>query len=153
MLIAREISSFQLRNIYASGNVFVLASRGEGVGFPYLEALSSGVPVIATGWGGHMDFLTPKNSFFVSYKLMPPALSINGKHSISRTFREIFAEKGQLWAEADIGSLKRQMRLAYQNPGLCRKKGLQGRKDMQRQSWERAGRSLKLAVEKTVGGH
>lgn len=46
----------QLKGLYTLGNAFILPTRGEGVGLPYMEALSSGIPVIATGWGGQMDF-------------------------------------------------------------------------------------------------
>ncbi|NOU98180.1 glycosyltransferase [Paenibacillus sp. LMG 31456] len=149
-VIAGQVSSKKLRGIYTLGNVFVLPTRGEGVGLPFLESLSSGVPVIATGWGGHKDFLTHRNSFLVSYKLKNPASSMSSKHSISRKFRQLFAEKGQQWAEVDISSLKKQMRVAYQNPSLCKKKGQQGRKDMLRLSWNRAGISLKHAVENVI---
>lgn len=149
-IIAHHLRPQQLKGIYTLGNAFVLPTRGEGVGLPFLESLSSGVPVIATGWGGHMDFLHSGNSFFIRYQLKPPSISMNSKHSISRTFRHLFAQRGQRWAEADIQSLKRQMRLAYQNPGLCRQKGRQGRKDMLQQSWARAGFALKQAIEKVI---
>lgn len=35
----------------------VTLTRGEGFGLPILEAAASGLPVIATGWSGHTDFL------------------------------------------------------------------------------------------------
>jgi glycosyltransferase involved in cell wall biosynthesis len=148
VVIARQLNPAELKGIYTLGHAFVLPTRGEGVGLPFLESLSSGVPVIATGWGGHKDFLTSKNSFFIQYKLKYPAISMNSRNSISRQFRQLFAEKGQRWAEADIGSLKKQMRLAYRNPLLCKKKGLQGRRDVLKLSWGRAGLALKQAVEK-----
>ncbi|WP_254776835.1 glycosyltransferase [Paenibacillus sp. yr247] len=149
-IIGRQLTSNQLKGIYTLGNVFVLPTRGEGVGLPFLESLSSGVPVITTGWGGHMDFLTRKNSFLLPYQLKNPAISMNSKHAISRKFRHLFTERGQRWAEPDRGSLRRQMRFAYQNPLLCKKKGLQGRQDMLKLSWNRAGQSLKKAIEKVI---
>lgn len=149
-LITRPLNIKQLKGVYTLGNAFVLPTRGEGVGLPFLESLASGVPVITTGWGGHMDFLTPKNSFFVKYKLQNPADSMNTKYAISRSFHDLFAEKGQRWAEADIKSLRRQMRLAYENPLLCKQKGRQGRRDMLAYSWDRAGRSLKQAIEEVI---
>ncbi len=151
LIIARHLTPRQLRGVYTLGQAFVLPTRGEGVGLPFLESLSSGVPVIATGWGGHMDFLTSKNSFFVKYHLRNPAIGMNNKHSISRQFRPLFAEQGQRWAEPDISSLKKQMRYAYENPHLCKKKGQQGRQDALNLSWGRAGVSLKQAVEKVIG--
>ncbi len=38
----------ELRRIYSSADLFVLSSRSEGLGFPVLEALACGVPVVAT---------------------------------------------------------------------------------------------------------
>jgi glycosyltransferase involved in cell wall biosynthesis len=150
ILLPSCVNNRQLKGIYRLGNAFVLPTRGEGVGLPFLESLASGVPVIATGWGGHRDFLHAGNSFLVAYKLMNPALRMNSKHTIARTFRHLFAQKGQLWAEADIRSLKRQMRFAYRNPGLCKKKGMQGRNDVRKLSWNRAGIAMKRAVEKVI---
>ena len=149
-IIARHLNAKSLRNIYAKGHAFVLPTRGEGVGLPFLEAMASGVPVIATGWGGHMDFLNKHNSFLVQYQLRPPVSSMNRKSSISRPFRRLFAEKGMLWAEADIGSLRRQVRKAYENPRLCMRKGRRARSDALKLSWNRAGLSLKKAIEMTI---
>jgi len=149
-IITQRLSSTSLRSIYSRGNAFVLPTRGEGVGLPFLESMASGVPVIATGWGGHMDFLTHKNSFLVQYKLRPPVMGMNRKSSISRQFRNLFAEKGQLWAEPDIGSLRKQMRRAYENPMLCKLKGQQARNDALHLSWNRAGLSFKKAIESVI---
>ncbi|MEK4511341.1 glycosyltransferase family 4 protein [Paenibacillus sp. FSL K6-2524] len=149
-IIAQHLNSNSLRSIYAQGHAFVLPTRGEGVGLPFLESLASGVPVITTGGGGHMDFLTSNNSFLVQYKMRPPIIGMNRKSSISRQFRHLFSEKGQLWAEPDIGSLKMQMRKAYENPLLCKLKGQRARHDALNLSWNRAGFSLKKAIEKTI---
>ncbi|WP_373230305.1 glycosyltransferase family 4 protein [Cohnella sp.] len=149
-IVTRHLNSKALRSIYAQGHAFVLPTRGEGVGLPFLESLSSGVPVITTGWGGHMDFLTNKNSFLVHYKLRPPVIGMNRKSSISRQFRHLFSERDQLWAEPDIGSLRRQMRNAYENPLLCKKKGHRARRDALNLTWNRAGISFKKAIEKVI---
>jgi glycosyltransferase involved in cell wall biosynthesis len=135
--------------VYTLGHAFVLPTRGEGVGLPFIEALSSGIPVIATGWGGQMDFINERNSFLVKYKLENPALRMN--NAISPDYRTLFAEKGQLWAEPDLNHLKNQMRYACENPVLCRKKGDQGRGDMLNYSWDKGGIALKQAIEKVIG--
>lgn len=148
VLITSTIGKKQLKGLYTLGNVFVLPSRGEGVGLPFIEALSSGIPVIATGWGGQMDFLNEDNAFLVDYRLEKPIVSM--KNAISRKFLYLFAEKGQLWAEPNVLSLRRQMRLAYENSSLCKLKGKQGRKDMLKMSWDQAGSVLKQAVEEVI---
>lgn len=152
MLITKRISDASLRKIYASGNAFVLPTRGEGVGLPFLESISSGVPVITTAWGGQMDFLTKGNSFFVKYNLRNPAASMKEKHCISRKFSHLFAQKGQLWAEAELHDLRMQMRRAYANPQLCKQKGKQGRQDALNLSWDRSGRLMKQAIERIICG-
>lgn len=151
-IIGREISSRQLKGIYTLGDVFVLPTRGEGVGLPFLEAMASGIPVIATGWGGHMDFLNHKNSFLINYKMQNPSVSMSSRHSISRKFSHLFAQKGQRWAEPDLLSLRKQMRSAYTNPGLCKLKGRQGRVDALKLSWDRSGWLMKQAIDQVVRG-
>lgn len=147
-ILARRLRQGQLKGIYTLGDAFVLPTRGEGVGLPFLESMASGTPVIATGWGGHMDFLNGRNSFLVKYRLSHP---FAGKSPpISRTFRYLFSGRAQLWAEADIGSLKRQMRMAYENPVLSRRKGQEGRRDALRLSWNRAGAMMKKAIEAVI---
>lgn len=136
----------QLKGLYTAGDAFVLPTRGEGVGLPFIEALSSGLPVIATGWGGQMDFLNEKNSFLVKYKLENPSISMNSENAISTTYPS-FAEKGQLWAEVDIEHLKHQMRYAFMNQELCKQKGARGRQDMLKLTWEKAGIEMIKAIE------
>ncbi|CAH1194985.1 hypothetical protein PAECIP111891_00576 [Paenibacillus allorhizoplanae] len=150
VIIGRRLSEWQMKGLYTLGDAFVLPTRGEGVGLPFLEALASGIPVITTAWGGQMDFLTNNNSFLIPYQLKNPSISMNSRHAISRSFSYLFAEKGQLWAEPDHHSLRMNMRRAYENPALCKRKGSQGRLDVLPLTWSRAGMLLKHAVEKVI---
>ncbi|NGM85621.1 glycosyltransferase [Paenibacillus sp. 7124] len=150
-IIGRQLTPGQMKGMFTLGNAFVLPTRGEGVGLPFLEAMASGIPVIATGWGGQMDFLNSQNSFLVEYMLQNPAVSMRSRHAISRKFHELFAQQGQLWAEPRLQSLKKQMRTAYQNPRLCKRKGQQGRKVALGLSWDRSGRVMKQAIEQVIG--
>lgn len=141
----------QYRGIYTLGNAFVLPTRGEGVGIPFMEALSSGLPVIATGWGGQMDFVNENNSFLVDYQLSYPGISMTGPKQIATVYWNLFLEQEQLWAEADVMDLMKKMRNAYENPDLCKQKGNQGRADMFRVSWDQAGKAIMQAIEQIIG--
>lgn len=148
LIITGVIGEKQLKSLYTLANAFVLPTRGEGVGLPFIESLSSGIPVIATGWGGQMDFLHENNSFIVDYHLCTPSTKSNPLGTVSP---DIYEDDRQQWAEVDLVDLKKQMRNAYENPMLCILKGEQGRKDMIKLTWDQAGISLKNVLQNLIG--
>lgn len=52
-----------LPSLYRSASAFVLPSHGEGWGRPHVEAMSMGLPLIATNWSGPTAFMTEMNSY------------------------------------------------------------------------------------------
>ncbi len=52
----------EMREIYAESGVFVLPSTSEGVGKVLVEAMSQGIPVIASDVGGLPDIVTDKDN-------------------------------------------------------------------------------------------
>jgi glycosyltransferase involved in cell wall biosynthesis len=70
-LLHGELTEKEMNTFYNHHKVKVHVSltKGEGFGRPLLEASVSGKPVIATGWSGHMDFLTPEESLLVGGEL------------------------------------------------------------------------------------
>ncbi|MFN8224889.1 MAG: glycosyltransferase [Gaiellales bacterium] len=61
----------ELPRLYAACDAFVLASRGEGWGRPYMEAMAMGLPTIGSGWSGNLAFMDEDNSFLVGGRLRP----------------------------------------------------------------------------------
>lgn len=102
-----EVSAF-----YRSNNLNALVSftRGEGYGLPLLEAAASGLPVMATKWSGHMDFLSNIKFSAFDYDLV-------NVHE-SRLDNEIFVE-GSRWAhpiESDVKKRLKKIRTSYKVP-------------------------------------
>lgn len=136
-VITDLLSQSQMNELYGKSNAFVLPSRGEAVGLPYLEAGSFGLPVIATGWGGQRDFLTEENSYLIDYELAP----------IPEKWYTGFYNKGQWWAEPDVDDLKKKMRYVYNHYQEAEKKGERLKREIERNyNWEKSAEDVIHAV-------
>jgi glycosyltransferase involved in cell wall biosynthesis len=93
--------------------MYVTATRGEGYGLPLIEAAAAGLPVVATGWSGHLQFLQKENFGCVDYSMV--------EISESRADGRIF-EKGFRWAEPDEASFKKEIRKVYDDHKLAKRK-------------------------------
>lgn len=54
-VLAADLSDAAMADLYGQVDAAVFAARGEGFGLPAREAAATGLPVIATGWGGLAD--------------------------------------------------------------------------------------------------
>lgn len=93
----------ELAKIHQNSDVFVLPSRGEAIGLPYLESMACGNPCIATAWGGQTEFIDDSNGYLVDYELEPV-----GNMPHIKEYR-----RDQNWASVKIDDLKKQMRKAF----------------------------------------
>ena len=61
-LLHGNLSDEQMHGLYQHPKVKAMVSftHGEGFGLPIYEAAYNGLPVVATGWSGHLDFLSMK---------------------------------------------------------------------------------------------
>ena len=77
--MSKQLPQHALPRLYRAADAFVLPSRGEGWGRPHVEAMSMGLPVIATNWSGPTAFLDEEVGYPLDYTLedlpasMPPA--------------------------------------------------------------------------------
>ena len=67
LLIEDDLTNEELKALMMSCDAPVAPSRGEGFGLPLAEAMLSGLPVVATAYGGHMDFCDAENAYLVEY--------------------------------------------------------------------------------------
>ncbi|HLP80096.1 MAG TPA: glycosyltransferase, partial [Acidobacteriota bacterium] len=70
----------------AASTVFVRASRSEGFGNSFIEAMAFGIPVVATRVGGIADFLTTKTGF---------ECEVNNPNSIANAIFSLLSEPKQ----------------------------------------------------------
>lgn len=104
VLLPNKVPQPDLPALYRAADAFVLPSRGEAFGLPYLEAMSLGIPTIGTAHGGAIDFLDERNGFPI------PARIVDVDAEFARSFPYY---RGQRWAEPSVEETARAMRLVY----------------------------------------
>ena len=124
VVLDRFVAPRDLPSLYAGADAFVLPSRGEGWGLPYIEAMAMGIPAIGTNWSGNLDFMTPGNSFLIDCK--ETAVPESGWRDNPNAIHY----KDQVWAEPSVHDLERVFWEAAKNPEEARKKGEQARRDV-----------------------
>jgi glycosyltransferase involved in cell wall biosynthesis/tetratricopeptide (TPR) repeat protein len=72
VLLDDFIPESEMPSLFAAADVFVLPSRGEGWGLPYLEAMAAGKPCIATAWGASLSFLHDGNAWLAAPRELVP---------------------------------------------------------------------------------
>ena len=65
------LSRNDLMTLINSCDVYLSLHRGEGLGLGMLEAMSMGIPVIGTNYGGNTEFMNSDNSCLVEYQMVP----------------------------------------------------------------------------------
>jgi len=98
-LIADIIPAEDVWFLYKSADCYVLPTRGEGCGIPYLEALACGVPVIAPDRGGQVDYILPGTGQLIKSQLKPAC-----RFPHNPNYNE-----SMLWIQTDINELVKSM--------------------------------------------
>ena len=105
----------------ASFDVLVSLHRSEGLGLHLAEAMWMGVPVIATGYSGNMDFMDEDCAQLVGYSMT----SVSGGDGIY--------PDGARWAEPDIDHAAELMARMARDSNERRRIGAAGRSRMEQQ--------------------
>jgi glycosyltransferase involved in cell wall biosynthesis len=102
-LLNGDMSEADCAALYKSPKVHCMVSftKGEGYGLPLVDAAASGLPVIATDWSGHLDFLNRGKFSKVSYSMVNVPQSIIDE--------KIFAS-GSKWAMPKEEDAKKRMK-------------------------------------------
>jgi len=70
-LLDTVLPSTAMPTLYAAADAYILPSRGEGWGRPYMEAMAMGLPTIGPRWGGNLEFMDDDNSWLVDGDVVP----------------------------------------------------------------------------------
>lgn len=108
------VSDTDIINITNAIDVYCSLHRGEGFGLGMAEAMSLGKPVVATDWGGSVEFIKDGIAFPIPYKLEP--MNRN-------SWDEIAYPTVTHWAEPDVNAAAAVLKKLYMDPQLCRHTG------------------------------
>ena len=109
-----DLSIDELYTLYSHERVscYLTLTKGEGYGLPLLESARCGLPVIATNWSGHLDFLD-EDFLKIDYDLIPiPDKKIDNN---------IFV-KNSKWAKVKKSSVIEQLEYSYKNHSKIKEK-------------------------------
>ena len=109
-----DMTRAEMNSLYRSRDVkaLVSATRGEGFGLPLLEASVAELPVIATNWSAHTEFLDQGKWVKLAHDMVEiPA---------SRVDDNIFMA-GSRWADVTESSFKKTLRKFRQKPEMPQK--------------------------------
>jgi len=91
-------------SLLQAADCYVSLHRSEGLGLGLAESMLMGKPVIATGYSGNLDFMTPDTAHLIDYKLVPITEDLSPY------------PKGCLWADPSIEQAASAMRAVSERP-------------------------------------
>jgi glycosyltransferase involved in cell wall biosynthesis len=119
-------------------DVFVLSSRGEGWGLPGLEAMATGLPLIATNWSGPVEYMNEADSLPLDFELV----------DCDDVASDHFSYDGK-WAEPDTEHLRALMRWCFEHRGEVRQMGLNAARRVRREfSWDRPAQTIRNDLDR-----
>tara|TARA_A100001011_G_scaffold344705_1_gene379894 strand:+ start:1473 stop:2837 length:1365 start_codon:yes stop_codon:yes gene_type:complete len=115
-LIHGDLTIQQMSQLYNNPKIkcFISCTHGEGFGRPLLEASCCGLPVIASKWSGHLDFLDDKDSLLIDGHLKDVAES--------QLWKPIIVKPSK-WFNVTEADVIRKIRMFHKKYPIFLKKG------------------------------
>lgn len=114
-LIEDYLPGSVVSELMADATAYVSLHRSEGYGLTLAESMALGVPVVATGYSGNLDFMSDTDSLLVPYELVPVAPGSGPYPSTTQ------------WADPDVAVAAQHLRRLYDDPGFAADLGKRGR--------------------------
>ena len=124
-LLHGDLTENEIHSLYCRDDIhaYVTTTHGEGFGLPIFEAAYSALPVVATDWSGHLDFLEApyKQKNKVKNKKLFARVAVDLKNISEKAVWDGILIKGSRWAYPQEQSFKKQIREMVKNYGLYKK--------------------------------
>jgi glycosyltransferase involved in cell wall biosynthesis/SAM-dependent methyltransferase len=131
VLVERYVSRAEKDAMLAAADCYASLHRSEGFGLGLAESMHLAKPVIATGYSGNLDFMTPHNSYLVDHEMVPIGAGA-----------EPYPEDGE-WAEPSVEHAAELMRHVFENRDEAADRGRRARADIARtHSPDAAGKAM-----------
>ena len=123
ILIPDFVKEKEMPSLYRAADAYVMPTRGEGFGLPFIEAMATGLPTIGTNWSAHVDFMNAANSYLID---------IDGLVNVPEDMTKLsyFYTSDQKWAQPSVSHLGELMRHVVDHPQEARAKGRQAQLDI-----------------------
>ncbi len=129
--------------LLSSADAYVSPTRGEAFGRPFLEALSCSVPVVATRWGGHLDFLDDDDAYLIDVERMATV----------DTRMDIALYWGHTWAEPSVEHLAHLLRVVAEDDSGRLARSREGRRRVLAEwTWDHVSRIAAELTSKLLDG-
>jgi glycosyltransferase involved in cell wall biosynthesis len=107
-LIDRDLTDAEMSALYLDADIFILPSRGEGFGLPFLEAAAYGLAIVAPDTGGHRDFLDEESAVLIPTQWVPA-----GAFALPDVF------SGAWWLDVDPAEIAARCAEICDNPAMA----------------------------------
>jgi glycosyltransferase involved in cell wall biosynthesis len=135
-LLDEALDPSEHAELFERCDCYVSLHRSEGFGLALAEAMSIGMPVVATGYSGNTDFMTAENSFLVGFELTP--VGEGAEHYPA----------GGTFAEPDTEHAAAVLREIWLDPDQARRRGERGRDEVrQKLSADGVGAAARRRLE------
>ncbi len=135
-VIDKYVSASEKNSMIASADCYVSLHRAEGFGLTMAEAMCLGKPVIATRYGGNLEFMNDRNSWLVDYDMV-------AIHPGCYPYPETGS-----WANPDVGQAAQHMQSVFENRTEVEERAARGQRDLHElHSPAVAGRQMQARLE------
>jgi len=136
VLMGDYLTRIETSTLTSIADCYVSLHRSEGLGLTMSEAIALGVPVIATGYSGNLDFMTDANANIVPMHRVQVGNDAGGYSPLA------------MWAEPNLEEAAALMRSVYENPRFAKEKARRAQAEILNAfTVERSGAIMKNRLE------